>query len=269
MQIRSAPQGAQAIDRAMALLIAIVEADGDSSVADIAQRQGLALSTANRMVAQLEASGLLLRIGRGRRGPGFGLLRLAALVDHREILRRVARPVLRKLAVETGRTAHLGVFEAEMVTYLVKEAPRTSKLFTRETMQLEAYCSGIGKVLLSRLPTNVREAYLATGPFVSLTPRTLVDPDRLRIHLAQVARLGYAVDDEEVAEGLFCMAAPVAVPTGAPPVAISVAGARPTAARQERILDRLREASSVLADRLAGRYGRKPAASATSSGART
>jgi DNA-binding IclR family transcriptional regulator len=253
----------------MALLIAIIEAGDDSSVADIAQRQGLALSTAKRMVAQMEASGLLLQTGRGRRGPGFGLLRLAARVDHREILRRVARPVLRKLAVETGRTTHLGVFEAEMVTYLVKEAPRASGLFTRETMQLEAYCSGIGKVLLSELPTDEREAYLATGPFVSLTPRTLVDPDLLRIHLAQVAKLGYAVDDEEVAEGLFCMAAPVAVPTGAPPVAISVAGARPTAGRRDRILERLQEASGVLADRLAGRYERKLAASETSSEART
>ena len=72
------------------------------------------------------------------------------------------------LAKRTGLTVHLGVFEGDMVTYLVKAAGVTDVL-TQEGMQLEAYCSGIGKVLLAFLPLDEREQYLAGGPFVRLT----------------------------------------------------------------------------------------------------
>src|SRR3546814_4531438 len=53
-----------------------------------------------------------------------------------------------KLAQRTGLTAHLGCLESNMVTYLIKEGSEPD-VFTREGIQLEAYCSGIGKVLLA------------------------------------------------------------------------------------------------------------------------
>lgn len=55
-----------------------------------------------------------------------------------------------------------------MVTSLLKAGSVPDTLFTKETMQQEAYCSGLGKVLLSGLGKDRLETYLAGGPFIRL-----------------------------------------------------------------------------------------------------
>jgi DNA-binding IclR family transcriptional regulator len=98
------------------------------------------------------------------------------------------------------------------VTYLVKipaNAARGAASFTQESGQLEAYCSGIGKVLLAHLPPGERRLYLAGSPFVALTPRTITDPRALEDALQTVRDEGFARDDGEIAEDLYCLAVPV------------------------------------------------------------
>ena len=70
-----------------------------------------------------------------------------------------------------------------------------------------------------------RETYLASGPFVALTERTIVDPARLREELDAVRLQGFAIDDEEVAPGLRCMAVPLRRSDGRVLAAISVSQA--------------------------------------------
>lgn len=201
-------RGAQALDRALDLLEHVARHDGRLPLAAIAASVGVPISTAYRLISRLAKRGLVARVARGRYRLGLGISTLARNLDSKALLTEIARPSIRKLARATARTGHLGVLEADMVTYLVKEGGR-GNLLTREMMQLEAYCSAIGKVLLAHQDDETREGYLASGPFVSLTNSTITDPDRLRDHLAEVHRLGYAIDDGEVVEGLFCVAIPI------------------------------------------------------------
>ncbi|WP_257555252.1 IclR family transcriptional regulator C-terminal domain-containing protein [Sphingobium sp. CFD-2] len=94
---------------------------------------------------------------------------MLASVDPHHIHAEIARPLIRKLAKSVGHTVHLGVLEGDMTTYLVKEGRVDDGLLTREDMQLESYCSGIGKVLLAYLSEADRQRYLSGGPFVRLT----------------------------------------------------------------------------------------------------
>jgi hypothetical protein len=89
-------------------------------------------------------------------------------------------------------------------------------------MQLEAYCSGIGKVLLANLPDAERAAYLATGPFVALTARTICDAGELGRVLETVRAQGFATDLGEVVEDLACVAVPLRRPGGEAIAAISI-----------------------------------------------
>lgn len=200
-------RGTQALDRALALFAALLRDRGRHALSEIAEAQGLPVSTAHRLVAAFERHRLISRATRGRYVAGLGLLELAP--DRRHILAEASRPVLRRLAKAEKRTAHLGILEADMVTYLVKEAGGPASVFTREMIQFEAYCTGIGKVLLAGLEPQLRERYLAGGPFVRLTPTTITDPAELRRHLAEIAARGYAIDDAEMADGLHCVAVPV------------------------------------------------------------
>lgn len=221
-----------AFAKGLALLDRVVREGVERPIASIADDIGLPRSTVYRLLGVLEGQGLVTRISPGHYLPGPRLTDYGALADPRALMMRIARPILRDAATKLGETVHLGVFEDRMVTYLVKESAAAAPLFTLEQRQLEAYCSGIGKMLLAHLPEEEREAYLRTGPFVGLTASTITDPVALRGELNRILDRGYSVDDGEALEGLNCLAVPVRDAAGHATVALSAAtfGVRGTAA---------------------------------------
>lgn len=210
------------LKRTLAMLEAVIADDGHSNLAALARKIGMPMATAHRQVTTLVAEGYLMAAGGGRHVAGARLLGLLHRLDEKQIIANVAAPLLHELAARVRGVVQLGTFENDMVTYRIKTGRGANALFTRIGMQLEAYCSGIGKVLLAHLPEANREDYLAGGPFVSLTDRTIVDPDRLRGELEVVRAQGFAIDDEEIAVGLRCMAVPLCRSDGKVLAAISV-----------------------------------------------
>jgi DNA-binding IclR family transcriptional regulator len=213
----------QSLERALALMRAIVEDGGASNVSRIAKSNGIPPASAHRIVRTLARCGFLVEADRGKFAPGRELRALASNAGEMRTLASLARAELNALARATRRIAHLGVLEDDMVTYLVKAGTAGEVVFTREGMQLEAYCSGIGKVLLAHLPSEALELYLASGPFVALTEKTKTDPAVLREELDAVRNNGFAIDDREVASDLHCFAVPLHWPDGRVRAAISLA----------------------------------------------
>ena len=89
------------------------------------------------------------------------------------------------------------------------------------------HCSGAGKAILAFLDEDEVTRILRRYGLPRITERTLDTPTRLREDLARVRARGFAVDDEENALGLRCVAAPVMGETGAPLAGLSLSG--PTA----------------------------------------
>jgi IclR family acetate operon transcriptional repressor len=75
------------------------------------------------------------------------------------------------------------------------------------------HCSGPGKVLLAHAEPELFDR-LAKEGFERKSENTICDPAQLRAHLDQIARQGYAVDNEEYLRGNLCLAAPVFDYTG-------------------------------------------------------
>ena len=248
--------GSQSLDRALDLFQRVLEDDGGNSLDDIAAAIGLPVSTAYRLVSRFRARGLLVKVAKGRYRAGTALLDLTHRLDHASLLTQISRPALRHLARTTARTAHLGVLDADMVTYLVKEKGGRQDILTRETLQLEAYCSAIGKVLLAAMDRSRLDDYLLSGQFVPLTPKTITAPEQLRAHLLEVRDRGFAIDDQEVIEGLFCVAVPVRHRDGRIIAAVSSSG---TGAREDismpALLDALRSCAGDIESRLQGAVG--------------
>ncbi len=246
--MRHGTQSIGAVDRTLDFLEQIVADRGMHNVRQLSAAAGLPLATAHRQVRTLVARGYLTSIAKGRHVAGPKLMRLGGAVDPITTLSAAARPALHRLAVATRGTAHLGILEQDMVTYLVKAGPASDRLFTEEGKQLEAYCSGIGKVLLSYLPETDRERYLADGPFTALTERTIIDPARLRIELANARERGFAVDDEEIAPTVRCVAVPLFWPDGVVRAAISVTriGAATPAIAVTKLADTVRRVAAEL-----------------------
>jgi len=83
--------------------------------------------------------------------PGARLLRLLELIDEKQIIAAAAAGKLSRLANKLDCVVQLGTLENEMVTYRLKTGPRVDDLL-QLGLQLEAYCTGIGKVHLGYLP---------------------------------------------------------------------------------------------------------------------
>jgi DNA-binding IclR family transcriptional regulator len=204
------------------MLEAIIADGGQSSIAAIARSLSIPVATAHRQAATFEKEGYLRAGEDGRYAPGARLLRLLHQLDEKQIIANVAAPILRELAADIGCVVQLGTFENDMVTYRVKAGQGAPALFTAVGSQLEAYCSAIGKVLLAHLSDDERADYLASESFVALTPATITDPKKLAEQLQRAKEQGYATDDGEIAEDLFCIAVPIHAPGGTVPAALSI-----------------------------------------------
>ena len=242
----------RSLGKALELLSQVARDGGKRSISVLAAEAGIPASTAYRIAATFERSGFMTRLRRGHYLPGPTLLRLADASSFKRVLVGVGRPIVEALAKATGCTAHLGVFEDGMVTYLLKAGRAKDKLFTRQGTQLEAYCTGIGKVLLAALPESALEDYLANGPFIRLTANTLTDPRALRAALTEVQVKGYATDNAEMDSDLICLAVPVRDSDGKVLAAFSIsirqANGNPNNLRVH--LDSLRAAADALTKRL-------------------
>lgn len=207
------------------MLEAVIIDGGRHSISAIARANAVPVSTAHRQVATLVEQGYLAAAPGGRHGAGPRLLGLLHRLDEKQVVVNVAARRLDALATQVNSVVQLGTFENDMVTYRIKTGKCADGLFTKVDMQLEAYCSAIGKMLLASLPERERDAYLAGGPFVALTAHTITDPQALAHELARIGRQDYATDDEEIAQGLACAAVPIRNPSGRVLAAISVSQA--------------------------------------------
>jgi DNA-binding IclR family transcriptional regulator len=186
---------------------------------------GLTIATAHRLLATLETLGAVIHTRPGEYRIGLELVELAGHATRDTLLVAAAEPVMRAITRGLGHTAHIGVLDEEcMVSYIAKAGRAHEDVPTRIGSQLEAYCSGLGKVLLAAMPQQVQDNYIADGPFVALTRNTITQPEALQQELELVARQGYAVDDGEIFDHLRCIAVPIHGRHGQIIAAISTSG---------------------------------------------
>jgi DNA-binding IclR family transcriptional regulator len=243
-------RGAASLDKSLDLLAAILADGGERPVSAIAAEMGLPASTAHRISAVLLDKGFLASSGGGYRVAGPRLVALGSDWSGRAMLEQVARAPLRALARRVRATAHLGVLEGGMVTYVLK-AEGGHPVMTREGAQLEAYASGIGKVLLAHLSDDALRDYLESGPFIALTTDTLTCPSALLTEVGNVRSSGLARDNAEVESGLYCLAAPVVGAGGETLCAISISR-RAAQPLPDKLIPALFECAARIGRRLGG-----------------
>ena len=244
--------GTDSLSKGLDLFRLIADDGGHTRISQLAIDLGYPRTTLHRLLGELLRHRMILRVGHGRYAPGMVLAEIEPATHFNEQLASIARPLLQTLADNNKCTAHLGVLEDAMVTYLVKVGDETESLdFTQEGGQLEAYCSGIGKVLLASRSEKYLEDYLASGPFIPFTDRTIISPRILAKCLAEVRLQGWAADDREAAQGLQCLAVPVSR-KGRPPIAaISLSHDKVLSAGCDmQSLDALKSCAKEIADRL-------------------
>ena len=154
---------------------------------------------------------------------GPALIRLGVVARRASTLQVVARPVLERLAAETGETVTLETLAGDEALildevrgrYLVSTAPEIGTRWP-------AHATSTGKVLLAARDADRPPDDAA--PLPRLAPNTITSRAQLASELAEVRRRGYAIAAEELEPGFIAIGAPVTGAGGQVVAAISVAG---------------------------------------------
>jgi DNA-binding IclR family transcriptional regulator len=199
--------------KALGILDAFALAERPLSVAEVAVRAGVTRPTAHRLVQTLVGEGYLSQDPRdGRIAPGYSVLKLAGSLLDTNRVRLEALPYLENLARLSGERANLGILHRDQTLYLAGvEKPSLPTIYSRFGKVVPAYCSALGKAMLAYLPERELQDFLKRQPLTRLTDATITDEAALRAELAKVRESGLAVDNEEHAIGVCCMAAAIIV----------------------------------------------------------
>jgi IclR family acetate operon transcriptional repressor len=219
----------QALSRALDLLECIAAAESGLSLGELGQATGLPPSTVHRLLKSLEQRHYVVHDeDRGRWFIGVQAFSVGGAFLRGRNYAALARPIMCRLMEEAGETVNLAAEDRGEAVFLAQvECRQMMRALSQPGIRVPLHCSGVGKALLAAFPVREAEAVLAGGRAVSLTSKTITDPESLLRELAVSRKRGYAIDDEEHAVGLRCVAAAIHDEHGRPLAALSISG--PTA----------------------------------------
>ena len=218
------PAGVQSLERALDILEVLGRSDEGLGVSEIGDEVGLANGTVHRLLATLTYRGYTRQNPRGRKYT-LGVKTLLLGSSARERLGPLSQPYLKELMEASGESANLATLEKSSVVYLEQvPSPRMVRMFTEPGNRVAPHSSGTGKVLLAYQPAHLVDSTIRQTGLARFTKHTIIEPERLKEELARIRVQGYALDSEEMEEGVHCLAAPVFGSDGSIVAALSISG---------------------------------------------
>lgn len=225
---------------------------------DIAEELACPISSAYRIAMTLEDMGL---VSRDTETKQIRLTNKLLLIGQRAItetnLLEHALDIMREMRDQVSDTVLIGVRDgAEIVVLDQVTGSRMFCFVAKLGYRIGIYCSAPGKAILAFLPEKEREEVISAINFVRYNARTLATPESLRHELASIIKQGFAFDNSEQFDGVYCMGAPVFDRSGFPVAAIWATGLMMNLERK-----RIPELGSLIreyADRVSQRLGFQP-----------
>jgi IclR family transcriptional regulator, acetate operon repressor len=207
----------------------ILEAVADNQpigLSELARRLDLPKSTVQRSLATLADLGWISAAGSditrwtlGRRARILG-----EKVDDQARIRDAAMPSLSELNSETLETIHLTVVEDSTMRLIDRMESRHELRFVRPIgSRAPLHAASSGKAVLAHLPEAEVLAYFENG-LQQVTSHTITDRDELTREFKLIRERGYAIADQELADGIVSIAACIRPRGGRPIAALSISG---------------------------------------------
>lgn len=243
MAEHSAENPVHSVERALAILEALGRRSQGYGCTELGQLLGLHKSTVHRLVSTLQAYGFAEKdpsTDRYKLGTRIMLLGLEALncLD----FRKVAIPYMKELVEISRETVQLAVLDGGEV--LILERDQSPEAITVNLgLRGQVYCTAEGKVLLAHQPAERVVEILKGREMRQHTINTITDTNLFISHLEKVRSQGFAINAEEMVEGVRAIAAPVYNHRGQAAAALSITGpsSRLTLERIYRLVTVLKE----------------------------
>lgn len=251
----------QIVEHALDLLEQFHDDVDELGIAELSRRLKLHKNKVFRLIATLESRHYIEQ-NTATENYRLGLKNLElgqAVIKHMGLI-RLARPVQEALVRKCRETSYLATMKDFQIVYLdAVESDLSLRVVPNLGEKLPIYCTAAGKVLAASLNEEILQKYIRTSELKRFTPNTICDPAELANQLRSIADLGYAVDNEELNEGVKCVSAPIVDYTRQVVGAVSISGPsmRLTAERMDHeLIPLVTKAAEEISCRLGGAVSR-------------
>jgi IclR family transcriptional regulator, acetate operon repressor len=214
------------VSRAMRMVGMVADAPEGLTLTEISRELGMSKSAAHALARTLVAGGYLRTIAPGPQyRPGMELVRLGEAASGSIQLARLCHPVLLELTQLTGLTTRAAICDEGYPVFVDRvDAPGLVRFHTPLGVRELPHTSAAGKAILAALPAAASERIAAETGLPERTPNSIRGVADLLAELEDVRERGYAVDAEEDALGVMCVAATFSDHAGQVAGAVSATG---------------------------------------------
>lgn len=200
----------QSLDRALDILEELAQSRKPLGLSELAREVSLSKTTVHRLLQTLLERGYVEKVQSGKYVIGPTMFNTLSYHINTLELQAEAKPHLHALQNLLGLTVSLGVLNGPFVSLIEREATnQSSDIFNHVGRQLPVHCSSMGKCLLSCLSNDELEEALYGFELSRRTEHTITSKSQLRMHLREVRRQGWAIDNEESELNHRCISSPV------------------------------------------------------------
>ncbi len=216
-------QGAQSFSRNINILQQIADASTAPTRAELLKHCGLTRPTLYRIIASLEAEGLIEATVDNRYRLGGKLVSLARQALAQNDVRKIAEPSLARLRDATGETVHLAIRTGEELVYIDKiESREVVRMASTVGTRVSFHSSSVGKAFLSALSPPHANRLIDQMTLSKITSFTTTDRATLQKTVKQARAAGFVCDNQENEIGIVCFGAAVCEGPNRPVASVSV-----------------------------------------------
>lgn len=199
----------QSLARGLSIIRAFDGDHTDLTLSEVARITGLPRAVARRFLHTLVELGYMRTDGR-RFALRPKILELGYAYLSSMTLPEIAMPHLELLVEKVRESSSVSVLDGDEVVYVARvPTKRIMTVAISVGTRFPAYATSMGRVMLAGQSDQWLDGFFASTELRPLTSRTITEPSQLRRELSRIREQGWALNDQELEEGLRSLAAPI------------------------------------------------------------
>ena len=198
----------RSLGRGLAVIRAFSRESPMLTLSEVSQRTGLTRAASRRYLLTLQDLGYV-----GSNGRHFMLRPQVLTLGYAYLsslnVGEIAQRHMEALVEKVHESCSASVLDGTDIVYVARVPTRRIMTIALAVgTRLPAHATSMGRVLLSELSEVDLRRYFDSVTLSRLTPRTVVEPDRLRTILQEIHHQGWALVDQELEDGVRSVAVP-------------------------------------------------------------
>ena len=216
----------RSVKKALGILSLFSTSKPSLGIAEISKQLALPKTTVHGLVKTLCEDGFLSRDpGTRKYSIGLKVVELGTILAGSLKINQVGAELAQRLSINTQHGSRLATWDSDSMLITLNTFPSVEYIqYQPVGPRVPAYCTALGKAVLSTFPDSELDAYFERTPIHRYTPNGVTDKQQLLDHIYKARENGYATEKSELLMGVSCIAVPIFDQIGTAIAAISLSG---------------------------------------------